>query len=404
MKPASDEKDSRSRCLALLGFLLIAFTSGAKAETLEAGWTSRLGGPVTTLSLTEQGIILAGSSHSYDLTAFNSAVGQPLWVRRIGAPPQTDPAIAGRSFLLKPSTPTLVALRVDTGDLLWSHGPSSPELEGPLRPAFDSEAIYAVNERGWFHRLSLDGKLLSSFRLPLNWDDRFLSASVLNGTFLYVASERGELWKVATKNPRHYERYRLRELALRQVGEPRSINFPSRHNLITPPRQAGGQLAVMTLGGELYALSLNPPLGSQGWRLQVADTQSLYSPGGLTLCQPVMSENLLLVATRHQVLCLDPRTAALRWVRHFDSVASPVALTPNLEGVAVVADQSLHLLDSQSGRELADLPLAATPTAGPVAANNLVVLGTSAGEVMTFKIVRPTRKETPPTSSSPRKS
>ncbi|MCA9791128.1 MAG: PQQ-binding-like beta-propeller repeat protein [Candidatus Eremiobacteraeota bacterium] len=403
MKPASDEKDSRSRCLALLSFLLIAFTSGAGAETLEPGWISRVGGPVTLLSLTEQGIILAGSSHSYDLTAFNSAVGQPLWVRRIGAPPQADPTITSRVLLLKPSTPTLVSLRVDSGDLLWSQGPSSPQLEGPLRPTYDSEAIYAVNERGWFNRLTLDGKLTVSFRLPINWDDRFLDASLVNGAFLYVASERGEIWKVATKNPRQYERYRLGELALRQIGSAPAGNFPSRHNLITPPRQAGGQMALMTLGGELCALTLEPPL-TQGWRLQVADSQSLYSPDGLTLCQPVLSENLLVVATRHQVLCLDPRTANLRWVRHFDSVASPVALTPNHEGVAVVADRSLRLLDSKSGNDLADLPVSATPTAGPVAANNLVVLGTQAGDVMTFKIGRPDQKETRPTSSSPRKS
>ncbi len=378
LKPSDVEKVSIWAGLALLLFLLSP--TPASAKTLTKRWSKQLGGPITLLTISEQGIVLAGSSYTYGLTAFNSSRGEPLWQRLLEAPPSTSPAILNRRFALKARNPRLMMARLDTGEPEWRVGPLRPALEGTITPLVGPEVVVTLSQRGWLNQTSFDGKTNRSLRLPLQAQDRFQSEPVLLESTLYAGTERGDLWSIPTTTPRRFQRFRLSEL----IKDPKPSPFPSASTILSRLTGQTSRLAFTTLGGDLFQVNL--PLGRGGWKRPLAPSPELYSPIGEVLSHPIYSQTSLLVSSLHQVVSLEPDSGQLQWKRHFDRVQSPVGLDAGQSRVVVVADGHLHLLDPESGQTLASAPLTGQTTSGPVVGQEMVIVGSDDGQVTAFEI------------------
>lgn len=350
------------------GALLLVLTWVAQAQEPPGSvrWSYNLPFPVRSLAVSEQGVALVGSDFGNYLHAVDVVPGTFLWKRDLAGSIWSPAVVTQEAAYLVPNAAALIALRIETGDVLFWLGPRFPSGDRPpwqnkAPPAVGSNRIWLVSLNGTLCKLDATGKPLGQTELQgLNQTDQFWSRPALAGDSLFIGSIRGRLHRVASETLRRKETIEL--------GEDIRADVIARDD----------RLYVSTVNGSLYAFRVDPDRTVRLWKLSLRSR----APGGNTGRSPVMPlvlEDRLLVASRTAAYCLDRRTGGILWKREVESgIVAPLTLVK--DRVQLVTGQGeLVSLALATGQMLGGVPLRGIPTAGPLAWGEVVLVGFSDG-------------------------
>lgn len=299
-------------------------TDGARVWTRDLVPRGEEAGAIGGGIALDAAVLYAGTAYG-DVLALRPDTGEVIWSHRLGVPARGAPTIAeGRAFVLTQNN-QLYALALDSGDTLWTHS-GIQEAAGLLSgasPAVSAGVVVAPYTSGELFALRADnGRVL--------WSD-----SLTRSGRLAVLAEVNDIAGLPVVD-------RGRVFAVGNAGCMVAIDLISGERLweqdvagIQTPWVAGEYIYVVTAASEVVAMSRTD--GAIHWVQNLPrfeDERRRRDP--IQWRGPVLAGNrLLLGSSLGQVVALSPYTGRnLGTIR----VSGGVAVTP------IVADGTLYVL------------------------------------------------------------
>lgn len=342
---------------------------------------------MTVVASSDQSILVAGSAFSQSLAAYNTADGQKLWQKWISSAPWGRPLSFGHQTYLNPHNGGTMALKLETGDLLWRLPRQTGAAQAPP-VRLDKELLLRVSLDGLLTVFGRQGRVRESLRLPLEPRDRCPYPPAQQEDRVLLASRNGTIWQLRPEN--------LRQHNSRQLKIP-SRDFPSATQLVGPLAATESALYALTLEGSLLRLdSSYVDNGKIDWLVSLWSPDQLFGNSGAALSQILSDQKALYVAGSRETVAIDPSTGARRWRHRFSSTQN-AALSGDGRGLALIGEKLLRILDQNDGSVLAEATLPSPPASAPIWQHDFVVVGFEDGKLRAFRLT----PEKPPTSSSP---
>lgn len=233
-----------SGSLVLVGTLDAEVIALKRADGSEA-WRAKVSGEVLAPVAGEGRVLVVrcGDGKIYGLLA---ETGERVWSFDRAVPPLTlrgmsSPLVQGNLVFIGLDSGRAVALKADTGDVVWEQLVSAPEGRTELERIVDVDAnllvlddgVYAVSFGGDLAAVSLeDGRV--AWRRPV----KSFSGIALSGKRLIVTDEEGLVWALDAETG---------AAAWKQEG--------FKYRRLSPPAVVGGYVAVADLEGYVHFLS-----------------------------------------------------------------------------------------------------------------------------------------------------
>jgi len=357
----------------------------AAAQTVEQ-WAWQSLWPVRHLTVSPQGVVLAGSDRSNYLYALDAATGKVLWSRNMYGSIWSPPTLSGSLLYLAPNDQALWSLKVETGELVWWLGPRFPEAEGfagatgrpalnRAPPALFEKGLVSVSLNGILSRLTLDGQATAHVRLLTTAErDQFWSRPAVLGRRVWLGSTGGRLWSVDLDALQHFR--------IESLGGENQV-FPSRDQVLADLLPLGDRVVVATLSGSLHCFGLD---GTRLWSRRLGVGRVPMSQGGRLIFAPVAGpEERFFVSTRSRVYCLD-KAGQTVWTRPFvQGVATPVTWNEELGVIVTDSEGLVNRLSPSDGTPLETLSIPPGPSAGPALWGQTLLVGYGDGQVRAYR-------------------
>lgn len=353
------------RAVAIL--FLLGWAAAARAADPGVRWTYKMPFPIRSMTVSEQGVLLAGSDFGNYLHAVDVAQGKFLWKKDLKGSVWSAPVTISDVVFLVPNAAALICLKIETAEEVFWLGPEFPTVDRPpwqnkAPPAVTADRVFLVSLNGTLVKLDATGKLLEQLELQgPNQTDQFWSRPALVGNSLFVGSIRGKLHRIRSEN--------MRRLDTLELGSDVRADIVGQDE----------RVYVATVNGMLRVYRVDADATIPLWRQGFSTLPTQMAPAGRSPFFPVVREERLYIASRTSAYCLDSATGAILWKTVVpDGVATPIALMKD-RAVCVSNRGNLVSLALDDGRILGRHALGAVPTAGPLAWEDFVLVGFSNG-------------------------
>ncbi len=395
------------RRLLPLPILFLWLASVVAAQAPRILWQDRFPWPIHWVAVADSGVILVGSDHGSFVQAYEGRRGSRLWQRSARAGLWSPPALRGSVAFLSPHDQSILSLRLDTGDVLWRAGlgvagpltrlpGSAPPLNrAPPVPLVEEVAV--VSLEGQVSILDASGRVVRRTDLQPGrfHPERFWATPAALDGILYVASTRGNLWRIQIHD------LEQRQLLPLKVSSDHGLGDAARE-VRAPILALRNRILVATMDGTLHAFEPRPGRMTPLWSTPLGPPGVYHSSRrGLALAAPLPDplESQVYLSLRDRVVAVHTETGRVAWESLLeDRVETRPArwrdqLLVGLRGGRLLA------LERATGAIAWSLDLPGSPSAGPVIWGDQLVLGFTDGMVRCYDLA-----SSPPPSPSPQAS
>jgi outer membrane protein assembly factor BamB len=236
----------------------------------------------------ERLIVVAGGTNGAGVVCFNKKTGKVLWKS------QNDPAayaapvieqLAGARQVIAFTAVSLLGLNPETGDLLWRIPLKTTFARHAVTPVVIRDKVYVSSHEWGLLAVQIQRKN-SRFEATRIWTNKEaalnFASPVASGEFLYGVGPKKNIVCVDGQSGR---------MAWSKDGYFTSSADKAWASLIL----AGGNLLILTDGGELVMLKDDPQQAVEIGRAQVC---------GFNWCQPAIINSKLVLRDRTDLVCL----------------------------------------------------------------------------------------------------
>ncbi len=260
--------------------------------------------------------------------------------------------------------------------LLWRHTASST-VSALASPVFSGKTVYFVSGSGVSALSADDGATLWQYPADGKPAALFSATPALDGGFLYVADDAGNVVKLDAATGKAAWKVKL------------------DGTLRSSPTLSAGQVFLGSSSGHCYALSAET--GQTAWDM---------TTGGAVTASPIVTGGLVAFSSSdNSVYSFSTRTGRKSWSVPYDSDPSIVPLVYDGRSLLVTAGDTIYSLEPGSGRQRTTIKLPTNvlipPTPGPdatfIITQSSVLYALEGGGKQRWKVTLDSAPSAPPT-------
>lgn len=343
-----------------------AFTIGRENE--HSAWIANIPERQTLVSVAYGGgkIFVGGGFGTSTMYALDAKTGKRVWTSyNLADPGPTPPVFAENEIAFNTFSCSLEVIDAETGKTKWAKNIGT---ETPIQPAIYNGLVIAPHPEG-----------VSAYKLSngadvwhADLDEHTMSAPVVAGDSVYVATLAGTLYRIGLDGKRKWSR---------SIGAT-SAPWIDGDQIHIAVRGGGGESQVVLAtadGKKLRTITSTKAVNSVP---SGADEQAWAYEGS----RPIVVGGVAYIAMGDRLEVRDAETDQLRWTRSagkhkIDSVvvAGSLAIVTT-KGGAVIG------LDRETGAQRLGFDLGTPVTAEPIVADGWMYIATARGQVVSFDL------------------
>ena len=334
-------------------------------------WRVSLGSPVATPLVTDGRIVVAVLEDGRAV-ALDAASGKQSWAASLGTPPFAAPVIAGDRVYLGQREGRVLVLSAADGKELWHSRYVAGSFESS--PVVVDGIVYAYSTDGIFAFDAEDGRILWEQVFDAGWAT---VTPVVEGNYLVVATaERAIVFDRTSGRQTYYVTF--------SRAQPSSLSV-----------EGGDVLAVYGRNATLFDVTSGRPwwdgLRTAWFRFHLIGMAPAVPPlptvwdvtslPRATLAAAFTRDAAVVASPDGAVTALSRSDGTARWTAKLSRLAAAPVVTA--DGVLLVEEGRLVLLDAASGQPRAERKAAGVRSVAPTEAATYVA--TSAGDVIALR-------------------